>query len=582
MIQTKEMEFTTEQKEYLKGFFSGIQESGIVRKSVDSDTSQNVIEANVYGTAIEDLCKEEKFKYEKNGLDCWQDMVAHAKEKKLPLGADIFRFKFHGLFFVGPAQDSFMLRCRIPGGALKAHQLQGLAEMSLKYASGNLDLTTRNNIQIREIPPENIVNILVTLYDLGLTSKGSGADNVRNITTSPTSGFDPQEIIDTMPLAKEMHHHILGNRDLYGMPRKFNIAYDGGGSISACADTNDIAFYAVEIPKENGFGNDVRFRVLLGGITGHKQFASDTGIMIKKNECTLVADAMLRVFLKNGNRTNRKKARLKYLIDEWGLEKFLSETENEFGGPLVRFPIEKCLNRPHYKKSSHIGVHPQKNPTLSYIGITAEVGRLTADQCKEIADLSLKFGAGEVRLTVWQNLLIPHIPNDQMPSVQKIVLNMGLDYRMTSPNAGLVACTGNTGCKFAAANTKYHAKKIGIHLKKNTQMDSPINIHVTGCHHSCAQHYCGDLGLIATKVQVKGQNIEGYNVFIGGGVDDEQGLGRELYTNIPAEDAPALVTKAYKIYQDNRIQGETFVEFSRRNETAQIRSYIEASSNIPA
>lgn len=569
----KDSEFTSEQKEYLKGFFSGIKEGGYLSEATNRP-SVEAFEENVYGTPIEDLCKEEKIKYEKNGLDCWQDMVAHAKEGKLPQGADVFRFKFHGLFYVGPAQESFMLRCRIPGGQLQSHQLRGLALMSKELGNGYLDITTRNNIQVREIPPENIIEILTTLYDLGLTSKGSGADNIRNITASPTAGFDPQEIIDVMPYAKDMHHHILGHRELYGLPRKFNIAFDGGGKISACADTNDIAFYAVEVPEGSDFEAGIYFRVMLGGITGHKQFATDTGIMAKGEDCSKVADAMLRVFMKYGDRTNRKKSRLKYLIDNWGLAKFMDESEKEYGSPFIQYPLEKCVQRPRYNKIAHIGVHPQKQADKSYIGVVTPVGRISTEQAISIAKIADQYGDSEIRLTAWQNLLIPHISNSETAKVAEEILMIGLDVSEKSANAGLVACTGNAGCKFAAANTKLHAKRIGAHMREHLKMDSPVNIHVTGCHHSCAQHYCGDIGLIATKVSVDGQSHEGYNILLGGGVDDERGLGREIYKNITAEEAPDLVTRIYKSYQDNRREGETFVEYTRRNEMETLQNLI--------
>ena len=297
--------------------------------------------------------------------------------------------------------------------------------------------------KLGEIPPENIVRILTTLYDLGLTSKGSGADNIRNITASPTAGFDPQEIVDVLPLAKDMHHHILGHRELYGLPRKFNISFDGGGRISACADTNDIAFYAVEVPDGESVEAGVYYRVMLGGITGHKQFATDTGVMVKAEDCALIADAMLTVFKENGDRTNRKKARLKYLIDGWGVEKFLDESEKEYGKAFIKFPLEKCLERPRYNKVAHIGIHPQKQENKSYIGVVTPVGRLSSAQAESLADLANQYGEGEVRLTAWQNLLIPHVDTSSAEEASEAMQMIGFDTSENSANAGLVACTGN-------------------------------------------------------------------------------------------------------------------------------------------
>src|SRR5690606_8066697 len=173
--------------------------------------------------------------------------------------------------------------------------------------------------------------------DLGLTSRGAGADNIRNITASPHAGFDPDELIDTRPFAKALHHYILNHRDLYGLPRKFNIAFDGGGTISAAADTNDIGFFAVRVGEGvAGIEPGVYFRVQLGGITGHKDFARDTGLLIKPDQALPLAAAMVRVFAENGDRTNRKKARLKYLLEKWGDDKFVEES-----GKRVAFPLQR-------------------------------------------------------------------------------------------------------------------------------------------------------------------------------------------------------------------------------------------------
>ena len=314
--------FTAEQKQYLEGFFTGASQRGVMpflgQNEVGQYTSNptEAVEESVHGTPLEDLCKEELIKHELNGLDVWDRMVADSEADRFPESDDMFRYKFHGLFHVKPAQDSFMLRCRIAGGALKSHQLVGLAEIAEDWGGGYADCTTRGNFQIREIMPPNTIATLTKLVDLGLTARGSGADNLRNITASPTSGFDPDEVLDVMPYARAMHHYIMHNRDLYGLPRKFNISFDSGGRVSVCADTNDIAFYAVRVGAGQGVEPGVYFRVQLCGITGHKQFASDCGLLVTPDQAIPVAAAMVRVFIENGDRTNRKKARLKYLVDK--------------------------------------------------------------------------------------------------------------------------------------------------------------------------------------------------------------------------------------------------------------------------
>lgn len=561
--------FTEEQTGYLNGFMAGVRHAvpflGQNSEGQFTNNPEEAVEENVFGTPIDDLCREELVKHEQNGLDCYDTILDCAEKKEFASDGDIFRFKFHGLFYVTPAQESYMLRARIPGCALSSRQLHGMAEVSEDWGGGYLDVTTRGNLQIREIQPENTVNVLNKIIDIGLTSKGSGADNVRNITATPTTGFDKDELIDVMPYAKAMHHAILNNRDLYGMPRKFNISYDSGGAISVCADTNDIAFYAVTLKeKSEDLDPGVYFRVQLCGITGHKQFASDSGLLVTPGESTAVASAMLRVFIEHGDRTNRKKARLKYLIDDWGTPKFLDEVQKKLAFPL-RFITEDLCEKPRPKlKHGHYGTYKQANGN-NYIGIVIPVGRMTCETAHTIAGIAEEFGTGDIRLTAWQNLLIPHIPDEKLADAQVAIKAAGLAYASTTVSGGLIACTGNTGCKFAAANTKGQAVILSEYLESKIELDQPINIHLTGCHHSCAQHYIGDIGLMGTPVKLEsGEKVEGYNIVLGGGVDDTQAIAREVYKGIPFVDIPPLIEKLLQTYLINRSEGETFAQYTQR------------------
>lgn len=578
-----ETEFTSSQKEYLSGFFAAVSQrwqSPFVGQTDEgrftatpNGTLANLAEEETYfGTPVDELCKEEQIKRELNGLDCYDRIEKAAANATMVEGGDVFRFKYYGLFNVSPAQKGYMLRCRIPGGILTSNQLEGLAEIAEDWAGGYSDITTRANLQFREIFPANTVKTLNKLVDLGLTSRGAGADNLRNITCSPTAGFDPEEIFDTRSLAKAMHHCILNSRDLYGLPRKFNISFDGGGSVSVCADTNDIAFYAVRIGEGHEVEPGVYFRVQLAGITGHKQFAFDSGILLKPEQCVAVAAAMVRVFIENGDRTNRKKARLKYLIDQWGLERFLDETRQKLDFELPAFPLSDCVGRGPVKRRAHIGIHPQTGEYKSYIGVVVPVGRMKPEQMKRIASIARKFGQGEVRLTVWQNLLIPHIGNGDRESVCSELLDAGLHYEAKSISGGLVACTGNAGCKYAAANTKRHAVELADFLGERFDLDEPINLHLTGCPHSCAQHYVGDIGLQATKVKVGDESVEGYSVVVGGGVDDQQAIAKELFKGIAFEQIKPLLKNILERYLENRSEKEHFFEFNRERSVEELRS----------
>ncbi len=566
--------FTNQQKEYLA---SKIKEAYPFLGQNNAGQFTNNPAESVYGTSIDDLCREELIKHQQNGLDVWDTMYKNAADNIFPNPEDTFRYKFYGMFHVTPAQDSFMLRCRMPGGVITSAQMRGLAEIAEDWGGNYTDITTRANIQVREIMPKDVIRVLEKLADLGLTSKGAGADNVRNVTGSPTSGFDKQELIDVVPLARSLHHYILNHRDLYGLPRKFNISFDGGGSVSTCADTNDIGFYAIEAKESAGVEAGVYFRLQLCGITGHQQLASDCGLLVKPDETIALSAAILRVFIEHGNRTNRKHSRLKYLVDEWGQEKLLEKVQEKLTFPLRFVPLEMCETMPTKNRQAHYGIHQQTQEGFNYIGIVTPVGRMLPDQMRKIAKLAERYGTGEIRLTVWQNLLIPFIKDCDIAEFLKDLSETGFSHSATSVSAGLIACTGNTGCKFAAANTKGQAKILSDYLDQYIALDTPLNIHLTGCPNSCAQHYIGDIGLQGTPCKIGDETVEGYHIVLGGGVDDNRAIAQDVFKSVPFVEIPALVLFILKTYLDNRDEGEDFAAFTRKHNSDELRKMFTPS-----
>jgi ferredoxin-nitrite reductase len=542
--------FSAEQQNYLKGFMAGVEARRAALglplappgEAIAADPAdlQRAAQDRVIASGGK-LVPEEEAKRRKHPLDRWDEIGALAGAGKYPKGTDVFLTKFHGLFYVAPAQDSFMCRLRIPGGILNSHQLRGVAAIADDCGGGYADITTRANLQIREIPASAAPEVLMRLAEIGLTSRGSGADNVRNVTGSPTAGIDPQELIDTRPHARAIHFHILHHRELYGLPRKFNIAFDGGGRIPVLEDTNDIAFSAVQVADGFGIEPGVYYRLGLGGITGHRDLARETGVIVPPADTVAVADAILRVFIANGTRTDRTKARLKYLLDAWGIPKFLEAVEAERGAPLLRVDAAAIAARPPQEKHGHLGIHAQKQPGLSYIGITTPVGRLTTDRLRGLAAIADRFGSGTLRLTVWQNLLVSDIPDAQVDAACAAIAELGLGWSASHLRGGLVACTGNAGCKFAASNTKRDAAALADWLDARIALPSAINIHLTGCHHSCAQHYVADIGLLACKVEQGEDMIEGYDLHVGGGAGAEARIGRLIRPQVPTEDLPPMV-----------------------------------------
>jgi ferredoxin-nitrite reductase len=571
-------DFSPEQKRYLEGFTSGLQiaragrglAGGKPAHAIPSGPDAEHILAQDQTVARGGkLNEQEKIKREQHPFDAYSRLKQQTANNEFPKPADTFRWKYYGLFYVSPAQESYMCRLRMPNGILKHWQLSGLADLASRYGGGYSHVTTRANLQIRDIEAKNAAALLEEIQDLGLCSRGSGADNIRNVTGTPTAGVDPQELIDTRPYAREWHFHILNERALYGLPRKFNVAFDGAGLIAVLEDTNDIGFQAVEVKDGFGATPGVWFRLALGGITGHKDFARDTGVIVKPADATKVADAIVRVFTDHGDRTNRNKARMKYVLDAMGFDRYLALVEEKLSWKLTRIPAEAVAPRPVFDRAAHIGVHPQKQKGLHWIGVVLPVGKLTAAQMSGIAAIAQQMGDGDVRLTVWQNLLVSGIPACKLRLAEAAIEKLGLTTKASSIRAGLVACTGSTGCRFAASDTKRHAEEIARWCEARVELDGPVNIHLTGCHHSCAQHYIGDIGLLACKVQTSedGDAIEGYHILVGGGFGPDAGLARELYRDVKADEAPQTIERMLMVYLARRASpDESFQAFTRRHE----------------
>ncbi len=553
---TNGQNFSAEQKEYLTGLFAGISARGVAF----GDVSPNPATETKH--SLDDLIFEERVKRELHPLDAYQQLLENAATNKAPDKEEIFRFKWNGLFYLTPNKEAFMARLRIPGGQLRTFQLRELAHIAKDITTGYVQITTRANLQMRLIQPKDTPALVQRIQHVGLHTRGAGADNIRNLTANPTAGIDPHELIDVMPLCHEMGHIIINDRAFYDLPRKFNIAYDGGGLIGTVEDTNDVGAKAVKI------GDEIFFRIALGGATGHKAFARDLAVLVKPAELNKVVAAIVRVYIANGNRTDRKKARLKHLLETWSLEKYLEETEKLLGYKLQRASLDPAeiaypgQALPH----SHVGVFPQKQKGLNYIGATIPVGHLTPKQMIRVAEIADLYGSGEIRLTVWQNFIIPNVPDHFVETVKKALRKTGFDTQQSNLRSGLIACTGNAYCKFAQADTKGHALDLADYLDKRLQLDQPVNIHVTGCPNSCAQHYMGDIGLLGTKAKVGGESVDGYHIFVGGGFGANQAVGRQVFNAIAFESLPPLVEKMLRGYLRHRTYGESFQAFTARHD----------------
>ncbi len=579
-------DFTSDQKRYLEGFVSGIQAVRGATTAQPAPAPAKPTGPDAAHLAAQDaavaagkkLADQEKWKRTEHPFDAYARLKAQARAGAFPKPDDNFRWRYYGLFYVAPTQASYMLRLRIPNGICSHWQFAKLADLAERFGGGDADVTTRANLQIREIAPTNATAIVEALQDLGLCSRGAGADNIRNVTGSATAGIDSQELGDTRPLAREWHFHVLNDRSLNGLPRKFNVAFDGGGRIATLEETNDIGFQAVRIGAGHGVEPGVWFRVVIGGITGHRDIARETGVVCRPEDCTPIADAIVRVFTESGDRTDRTKARLKYVLDAWGVDKFLAAVEEKLGRPLTRVAPGAIEPRPPVDRAAHIGIHPQVQRGFNWIGVVLPMGKLTADQMRGLAAVAREFGDGELRLTVWQNLLVSGIADASVEAAKGAIEALGLDWRATSLRAGLVACTGAAGCKFAAARTKEHAAEIAAYVDARLMLDAPVNVHLTGCHHSCAQHHIGDIGLMAQKVATSDDElVEGYTIVVGGGFAERASIGREIWRDVPATDCPRKVEGLLRAYLDHRESAaESFQAFAARCTPDVLKQFAEA------
>jgi ferredoxin-nitrite reductase len=549
---------STEQQSYLDGIFAGLRNRGVSF----TDVVPNPVAAT---PSLADLIAEERIKRELHPLDAFPLLIEDASANKTPDKENIFRFKWNGLFYLTPHKEAYMARLRIPGGQLKTFQAREIARTCQELTTGYLQVTTRANFQMRLIQPKDAPDVLARIQSVGLHTRGAGADNVRNITTNATAGIDPHELIDTMPLCHQLGQAIINQREFYDLPRKFNIAIDSGGLSTSLEDTNDIGAHAVKI------GNEVFFRLAVGGATGHKAFANDLGVIVPPAQLIKALTAILRVYIAHGDRTNRKKARLKHLLETWSLDRLRDETEKLLGFKLQRaegapeIPVRTSVPHPH------IGVFMQKQSGMNYVGVAMPVGQITPKQLLRLCDIADNYGSGELRLSVWQNIIIPNVPDAFVETVKKAIVKTGLHWQQSNIRGGLVACTGNSYCKFAAANTKKHALELAEHLEKRVELDQPINIHLTGCPNSCAQHYIGDIGLLGTQVKVSGETKEGYHIFIGGGFGDRRSIGRQIYQAISSEQIKPTIEAMLRGYLKHRVNGESFQDFANRHDVGRLQ-----------
>lgn len=486
--------------------------------------------------ATASLNKFERLKAKKDGLaiQAELDQIAPMGWEAMDEEDRDYRLKWVGVFFRPVTPGKFMLRLRIPHGILTSEQLRVLAQIVQRYGEdGNADITTRQNLQLRGIRLEDIPGIFQQLKQAGLTSVQSGMDNVRNITGSPVAGIDADELIDTRDIIRDVQDMLTnngeGNPTFTNLPRKFNIAIAGCRDNSVHAEINDLAF--IPAYQDGVLG----FNILVGGFFSAKRCdaAIPLNAWVAPGDVVAVCKAVLLVYRDHGLRANRQKARLMWLIDEWGLEKFRAAVEQQLGFTL---PAAAAKDEILWDKRDHIGIYAQKQSGLSYIGLHVPIGRLYAAEMFDLARLAEVYGSGELRLTVEQNLIIPNVPDSRVAALLQEPLTQKFSVTPSPLEKGLVSCTGAQFCNFALIETKNRALAMIQELEAELQVDRPVRIHWTGCPNSCGQPQVADIGLMGTKVRKNGQAVEGVDIYLGGQVGKHAQLGNCAMKGVACED----------------------------------------------
>jgi ferredoxin-nitrite reductase len=526
---------------------------------------------NRYLRAGKRLSPEEGAKRRQPPHELWARMERLGRERRFPLGDDRFLYKFHGLFYVAPAEDAFMCRLRFAGGRVQAHQLRGVAELAARFGQPIVQLTARSNLQLRGIGAEAALDVLSGLLELGIFNQGSGGDGVRNVGASPTAGFDRRELIDTLPLAKKAQHRILNDRSLQALPRKFTLAFDGGGAVSALAEACDLGFRAITVPQGEAMAPGVYFRLLLGGATSHARYGRDAGVVVAPDQCLDVLEQVLHLYIEHGDRTNRRRARLAYLLETWGMPRFMAELQARLQPassallPLPELPLERCLLPAPPDPSGHVGFHNQKPRGYSYVGVVVDAALLSVEQARGLADIADEQGSGELRLTPHQNVLIPGLKDTQLHRAKEALEKLGLGWAASAFRSRLVACTGSPGCPFAMGDAKRRGEELVRHLEGSNKLQRPLSIHISGCHHACAQHTTADIGLLATRdPAAPAEMAERYQVWLGGELSDTAHFGRQYAASVPAAEVSRAVQQVVDAYLTGRLPDETFREFVGR------------------
>ncbi len=512
-----------------------------------------------------ELSALEKLKASRNPLKVVEDMYKEAEEGIALKDEYIGLLKWYGMYphiNNDNTEDKayFMKRIKLPDARMNQEQLEVMAKIGQEYAQGLVDFTDRQNIQFHYIQIKDIPTIFKLLDSVGLTSRMASGDGPRPIMTSPVGGIDPNEIIDASKIAKEVDTYFDENEDRFcNFPRKYKIGVSGCSKHAAAHEIQDVAFTAFK--TEDG---EVLFDLTVaGGLSKSKQIAYRANRYVKPEQVKDVAVVCAEIFRDNGNRHNRNKARVRHLVNEWGLEKFVEEIETKLG-----YELQEGLEEPAItpiEKRHHFGIYKAKQEGESYIGFATNSGRVAGDDFKAMSDICKKYNAGGIALTSTQNFIVYGVKNEVAQDLADEFDALGYPYEPSVFRARLQSCTGKEFCKFGITETKEYAKKIVVELEeKNKDFDEPVMIAVSGCGNGCSHPQISDIGLVGTKVRDEdGNRVEGYDVLLGGHLQGEKGsrIAHKAGKKVQATQVVDFITDLISKYKaDNQGYG-TFKEY---------------------
>ncbi len=492
------------------------------------------------GSMVVTLNKIERFKREKDGLDILADVPRLTQEGWEAIDeGDRERLKWAGVFFRRQTPGKFMMRVRISNGFTNAAQIRTLAAITRDRGVGFADITTRQQIQLRGFQIEDVSEIWRQLEAVGLVSLQTGQDNVRNVVGCPVAGLTAHELFDASPVVRQFTEMFLRDKAYTNLPRKFNVTITGCLESCTHAETQDVALTpAVKVIR----GVEVKgFNVAVGGKMGSGGYrvASPLNVFVRPEDAAVLCSHITLAFRDHGFRSARNRARLAFLIDAWGVEKFRSEVERRMGAPL--FPAGREMRGA--KSADHVGIVKQKQAGLNFVGLAVPVGRITASQLFEVARVAETYGNGDVRITISQNLVIPNVPDDRVRALTHEPLLHELPSNPSGAMRGVVSCTGIDYCHFALIETKELALKTARQLEQHMPHGQALSVHWSGCPAGCGSHGAADIGLLGKNVRIGDRVVDAVDVFVGGKSGPNARPGTKILEDVPTDELPQVLER---------------------------------------